>query len=144
MRKKRRKIHPYVFVGIHYQEIMENAKKLPAPKKSVNNFKVTQKQILDIVANECDITIGDLLSKSRKQNIVDARYICFAAIKLRCGLSLQDIGDIMDKRDHTTVIHGLRCFHNRYTTEKHYRDKADRVFEQIQIGYDGNQLTSAV
>jgi chromosomal replication initiator protein len=143
MPKERQIVHPYIFVGVHYQEIMETYAKEVTPKKATKPLKITQNEILQIVANECDVTVEDILSKSRKQNIVDARYICFAAFKLRCGLSLQDIGKIVANRDHTTVIHGLRSFHDRYTVEQHYKNTVDRVFEQIQIDYDGKKLTCA-
>jgi chromosomal replication initiation ATPase DnaA len=114
------------------------------PPKQERRIKITHSEIINIVAEECEVSVSDILSKSRKQTIVDARYLCFAAIRLRHGLSLQDIGRLVSDRDHTTVIHGLKNFHNRYSTERRYRDMAKRVFEQIQIEYDGNELTSAI
>lgn len=143
MQKEYLTLNPYVFIGVNYQEIRKRYKKDSRDKKTKHSFKITQNQIIDIVAKECDVTISEILSKSRKKEIVDARYLCFAAIKLRCGLSLEHIGNIMDNRDHTTVIYGLVSFHNRYKSEQHYKEKADRVFRIIQLDYDGSQLTTA-
>ncbi len=139
MSNQQPKIHPYTFVGIHYQQIMKN-NTIDKPKILIKNNKVTQKEILKVVSDECGVTIQNILSECRKHTIVDARYIYFAALKLRCGLTLDDIG-YATNRDHTTVIHGLKNFHNRYVRELHYKEMSERVFEKIQIEYDGAPLT---
>jgi chromosomal replication initiation ATPase DnaA len=142
MDNRREKIHPYVFIGIHYNDIIKNhntSKKL----KPSQSIKVTQVQILEIVAEECEVSVDDILSKSRRQPIVDARYLCFAALKLRYRLGLKDIGHIVDKRDHTTVIHGLRNFYNRFMYESIFRDKALRIFQKLEIDYRGEKLTES-
>jgi hypothetical protein len=53
----------------------------------------------------------DLSSKCRKSRLVAYRYIYFK-IAHDMGYSLESIGALVD-RDHSTVIHGLRCIESR-------------------------------
>jgi chromosomal replication initiation ATPase DnaA len=131
--------HPYVYIGVHYDEILKNTNK----KERVSRPKITKRQTLEIIANECDVTVESILSECRRHNIVDARYICFAALKLKYKLSLNSICKIAHRKDHTTIIHGLKTFRNRYIYEDNYRDTVKRIFELLYIQYDGEKLTMA-
>lgn len=66
----------------------------------------TLHEIIEIVSEESGVPKGDLLGNSRTKFIARARQ--YAMWKCRDqGYSLQQIGHVF-KRDHTTVIHGVR------------------------------------
>lgn len=67
---------------------------------------MTRKQLLRDIALRHDIGVNDILGYNRQPHVVAARFEAYRALR-ESGLSLCAIGDIM-KRDHTTVLHGLR------------------------------------
>jgi chromosomal replication initiation ATPase DnaA len=64
------------------------------------------KEIALAVSAETSIPISAIYSKSRKREIVEARWIVMDLAK-RDGLTLQDIGRALNL-DHTTVANGLK------------------------------------
>ncbi len=62
-------------------------------------------QIIKAVADFFDITINDLISRSRKQELVECRQIAAYLLRDILSLSYPFIGDKLGKRDHTTVIY---------------------------------------
>ena len=53
------------------------------------------------------ITIKDIESDSRKKNIAYARQMLMYILRTDYSISLQQIGDNLGSRDHTTVSHGI-------------------------------------
>lgn len=62
---------------------------------------------LDILQYDRSVTLTQLQGKSRKREVVRARYLIFLCLFRYTSLTLTTIGKIMGGKDHTTVIHGL-------------------------------------
>jgi len=138
MIKKTIIISPYCFPGL--KEIPDFIKSnIP----NLNQKKMNQKEILKIISEEFNVTVDDIISNSRKKETVNARYVYFAAMKLKYNKSLKDIGDSSVIRDHTTVIHGLKHFKYRYDNENNFKDIATKIFHILGIQYDGRKLTTS-
>ena len=60
--------------------------------------------IIDRVCEETGVTKNILMSKRRKQFIVDAKQIIVFALS-ELGFTQQYIGNVLNYRDHTTVNH---------------------------------------
>src|SRR5690606_204333 len=60
------------------------------------------------VANYFRIPIGDLRGKSRLKDITFARHIAMYMSHKITKTTLEEIGDYYGKRDHTSVIHGIK------------------------------------
>lgn len=77
----------------------------------------------------------DLSCKIRIRELVELRNIfCYIAKKM--GYSLKNIGMSIGDRDHTTVIHNIRCFNNLMETNEVYREKYMNILKQIKKQYD--------
>ena len=61
-------------------------------------------------------TATEIKGKSRKRELVITRQIAMYCIKQITGLSLKSVG-IALKRDHTTVIHSIKCVNDMYDTK---------------------------
>jgi len=129
-------INPYVYVGLKYNEIANVIKKLKT--KTVN-----MDEILDVIVEHFDVEKSEILSITRKNYVVDARYVLFAAIRLKSSLTLSEIAHLTN-RDHTTVIYGLKKFCDRYSLEPDYRNKVRIIFSLLSIEYDGHMLTTSI
>jgi chromosomal replication initiator protein len=131
-------ISPYCFPGL--KEVPDFLK--PNFYK-LKQRPMNQKDVLEIISENFEVTVNDILSISRKREVVDARYVYFAAMKLKFEKSLADIGKMTCDRDHTTVIHGLKAFKNRYDNENKFKEKTKAVFSILDIEYDGRKLTAS-
>ncbi|MDQ3073617.1 MAG: hypothetical protein M3Q97_10190 [Bacteroidota bacterium] len=81
-------VHPYVFPGL----------------KQVKGAAKSAEEIIKIVAEEFDVEIQDIFSKSRKQLYCVPRQLIMYLLRERMGLSFVQISNIFHVH-HTTVIH---------------------------------------
>lgn len=90
-------------------ECQEKAEKIVGKKLTINfsiRFKHLPTDVLaTIVCNVCEVMWTQVISDSRKANIVLARHLyCYFAAMVQ-KKTLYDIANILKKADHTVVIH---------------------------------------
>lgn len=68
--------------------------------------EITAELIIQIVAEHFNVTLADLASHKRTQEIVYPRQIAMYLCRDMTETPLKSIGNILGKRDHTTIIHG--------------------------------------
>ena len=62
---------------------------------------------MQTVAEHFNIQTSDIISKKRSHDIAYPRQICMYLCKKMTDQSLVKIGEIIGKRDHSTVIHEI-------------------------------------
>lgn len=117
-------ISPYVFPGIKEQYRTSNSRKY---FKSV----ISPEDVLKIISENCNVKIEDVLSKTRKKDMVEARHIFCAIMRNQFGHSYTTIGQFIGHRDHTTVIHSIKVFNNRCFCEEGYKELITNILYQI-------------
>lgn len=88
----------------------------------------------DVINAACkvfELTEIELLSKSRIQGIVQARYICFKIMHGDLRLTLAAIGRIFNL-NHTTIIHGLRAIENDLSVAA-YRQEINEKIRAVKM-----------
>ncbi len=70
--------------------------------------EITPKTIINFVSDYFNISEEDIISKRRTADLVLPRQICMYLCKEMTDKSLQDIAKFLNKKDHTTVIHGIK------------------------------------
>jgi chromosomal replication initiator protein len=65
--------------------------------------------------------------------VVNGRFIFCGVMKEYFGYSLKKIGEFVGGRDHTTIIHSIREYKNRYQNEEHYRHMVNNVYNKIGL-----------
>jgi chromosomal replication initiator protein len=123
-------ISPYSFPGLKLsQKENESFKNL---QRSLR-YKITKDEILQIVANECSISVADIVDKTRKIEVVNGRFMFCGIMKEYFGYSLKKIGEFVGNRDHTTIMHSIKEYKNRYQNEERYRFLVNNVYEKIGV-----------
>ncbi len=117
-------ISPYVFPGIKEKELIVKNKK---HKRTISN----PMDVLKIVAENCGVTVEDVLSKCRKKEISEARHIFCVIMKKEFNFSLKRIGEFINNRDHTTVIHSVNTVKDRCDTEDGYKERVDMIINDV-------------
>ena len=115
------KISPYIFPGLKNNENYKSFKK-----------KVISKdEVLGIICESMYVKKEDIMSKLKTTELVDARHFFVAYIRKKTNCPYKEIGDFLGGRDHTTMIHSIKTFNDRYSNYSDYKQSADLVFNLI-------------
>lgn len=110
---------------------------LEMAKKVLLNLNETKKEavlldtIIKIVAKHYDISVTDLRSKKRHQDIAVVRQVTFYMMKKMSYCSLQAIGSYIGGRDHSTVIHAIGKIENMLETDTTLVKKLKIIEQEI-------------
>jgi chromosomal replication initiation ATPase DnaA len=63
--------------------------------------------VRDAVAKAFDVPAGLLYSSDRTARVSEARFACYVLLRER-GLSLNEIASVTGRKDHGSVIHGMK------------------------------------
>ena len=118
------KVSPYVFPGIKNQDEVKKIKKFKRDRISIDD-------ILSIVARNCCVDVNHIISKIRKRDVIDARFIFVSTLRNQFYYPYQTIGKIMSK-DHTTIIHAVNTHNERYHQYNEYKQVTDGVYEDVK------------
>jgi chromosomal replication initiator protein len=130
MSKKFVSVSPYSFPGLRLtQREIESFKN---SQRSLR-YRITKDEILQIVAYECSVSVADIIDKTRKTEVVNGRFIFCGIMKEYFGYSLKKIGEFVGNRDHSTIMHSIKEYKNRYQNEEHYRMLVNNVYDKIGI-----------
>ena len=121
-------ISPYSFPGLKLT-ISDKRKIL---KDRTNRVRLSKEDILDIISNESGVGVNEIVSRSRKKEIVNARFIFCSIMKDHYNYSLVYIGELIGGRDHTSVIHAINQHRSRVKNEDAYRDLTSNIYQKIK------------
>ncbi|MBQ6993564.1 MAG: chromosomal replication initiator protein DnaA [Lachnospiraceae bacterium] len=93
--------------------------------------EVTPQLIIDVVCEHFNVSKEDITSKKRNSEYVMPRQIIMYLCKEMTDLSLQNIGNILSKKDHTTVIHGIKQINSKMATDDDLKNKIDIIKKKI-------------
>lgn len=76
----------------------------------------TVNQIVAAVSERFGVSVNDIMSMRRTNEIIYARHACYWLVREVTPLSLLQIARFMDKKDHSTIIHGIEMTTKRVET----------------------------
>lgn len=91
-----------------------------------SDAKITPLQIMNLVAYTVEIPSDIIKSKTRKREVVEARYLFFYFCKNYTDLSLAAIGSYVESGDHATVRHAMMVVENLISTSPAFVGKLER------------------
>ncbi len=89
-----------------------------------------QEKIINIILKHYKIKRKELVSRSRKRELVEARQVFFHFAYQRLDISLAKMGAIL-LRDHSTVIHSIHKVQEYIETDKQFREKLNEIERDI-------------
>ena len=122
-------ISPYSFPGLKLT-ISDKRKIL---KDRTNRVRLSKEDVLDIISNESGVGVHEIVSRSRKKEIVNARFIFCSIMKDHYNYSLVYIGELIGGRDHTSIIHAINQHRSRVKNEDTYRDLTSNIYQKISL-----------
>jgi chromosomal replication initiator protein len=92
------------------------------------SFPIAHYKIIELVKDEFKI---DFVIKSRKREIISARFACAYLLKKFTGLTLIEIAEYIGSKDHTSVIHAIKACTNWMATDIDYRMKIKKLENEL-------------
>jgi len=89
------------------------------------------KQICDLIEKTEGFTHKELISSSRKRELVFTRQLCMYFAYTKTNASERLIGKYYNNKDHSTINHARKVINNLYDTDKSIKEKIDYYDSQF-------------
>ena len=93
--------------------------------------EVTPQLIIEVVTEHFNISMDQMVSKSRSNDIAKPRQIAMFLCKTMTDSSLDVIGSFLGGRDHSTIIHGIKKVTEEYENNENTRALIDTIKKKI-------------
>ncbi len=122
-------ISPYVFAGIKPADLPKDIQ--DRIKISVYNYK--KEYVNDAIEKYLGVDQVVLASKWRKRYVCDARHMYCSLMRYKLNWYLDDIGETIGGRDHTTVINSIQKHDALVKNDAEYREAYQKVSRYVDI-----------
>ena len=110
---------------------VEIAKEALAPLLKNKKETTSYEDILSVIASVYNINVSDILGNSKLSKFVLPRHIAMYILRKKYNLSQSKIADILNKKDHTTVINGINKMENDLKTNEQLQMVVDMIMKKI-------------
>ena len=93
--------------------------------------EITPQLIIEVVTEHFNISMDQMISKSRSSDIARPRQIAMYLCKNMTDSSLDVIGSFLGGRDHSTIIHGIKRISDEYEVNENTRTLIDTIKKKI-------------
>ena len=93
--------------------------------------EITPQLIIEIVAEHFQISLDQMISKSRSSDIAKPRQIAMYLCKNMTDIPLDTIGSLLGGRDHSTIIHGIKKITEEYDSNENIRNTIETIKKKI-------------
>ena len=115
-------------VDVTLENAMEALKDIIYPDKSK---VITPQLIIDTVCEQYGAKKDDIISKKRQAEIVLPRQIIMYLCREYTEASLEEIGKLLGKKDHTTVISGINKIKKLTTIDEDLNKNMDIIMKKL-------------
>lgn len=113
----------------------EIAKTILADMISEVSREITLDAITEQVCRTYQLSSEMLMDKSRKPNVAFPRQVAmYLANLLIPALSLKDIAEYFNRKDHTTVLHAKRMIENLFRDDDAFRSQVELMINNLSQG----------
>ena len=92
---------------------------------------VTPSFIIEVISEHFGVNPDDITSEKRNSEFVLPRQIAMYMCRNIIGMSLADIAKLLEKKDHTTVMYGIKKITAKMETDKDVKSKVDIIMKKI-------------
>lgn len=93
--------------------------------------EITPTVIINVVAEHFGVRPEDITSKKRNSEFVTPRQVVMYLCREMTDVSYTNIGKLLGKKDHTTVIHGVNKIEEELQINEELRNKVDIIKKKI-------------
>ena len=93
--------------------------------------EITPQLIINVVAEHFGVKPEDITSKKRNAEFVQPRQVVMYLCRELCDMSLANVGKLLGKKDHTTVIHGINKINEEMVDNPDFKNRIDTIKKKI-------------
>ena len=93
--------------------------------------EITPSLIINVVAEHFGVKPEDITTKKRNSEFVQPRQVVMYLCRELTDTSFTNIGKLLGKKDHTTIIHGVNKIAAEINTNEDLRNKVDIITKKI-------------
>lgn len=93
--------------------------------------EITPQLIIEVVSEHFHISVDQMISKNRSNDIAKPRQIAMYLCKNMTSSSLDTVGALLGGRDHSTIIHGVKKVSEEYDTNEVTRTMIETIKKKI-------------
>ena len=95
--------------------------------------EITPQLIIEVVSEHFQISLDQMISKNRSNEIARPRQIAMYLCKTMTDIPLDSIGSLLGGRDHSTIIHDIKKIADEYDSNEQTRNFVDNLFKLCLI-----------
>lgn len=100
-------------------------------KNKIVNPESNYDDVLSVIASMYSITVADILGSSRNAKYTLPRQIAMYILKTRYNLTYKKIGNILNGRDHTTILSGCTKISEDIKNNEELKMAVDAVLKKV-------------
>jgi len=84
----------------------------------------------DVIKNVCayyHLKTSQIKSDTRKQEISNVRQIIMFILRKKLKINFEEIAFLLNRKDHTTIIHGVDKIQNKMLSDDRFNDEVEKV-----------------
>ena len=93
--------------------------------------EITPQLIIEVVSEHFQISLDQMISKNRSNNIARPRQIAMYLCKTMTDIPLDSIGALLGGRDHSTIIHGINKIGDEYEANPQTKSLIETIKKKI-------------
>ena len=93
--------------------------------------EITPQLIIEVVSEHFQISLDQMISKYRSNEIARPRQIAMYLCKNMTDIPLDSIGALLGGRDHSTIIHGIKKISDEYESNETTRNLIETIKKKI-------------
>ena len=93
--------------------------------------EITPQLIIEVVSEHFQISLDQMISKNRSNEIARPRQIAMYLCKTMTDIPLDSIGALLGGRDHSTIIHGCKAIEYEINNNDNVRNTVDILIKKI-------------
>lgn len=93
--------------------------------------EVTPQLIIEVVSEHYNIPMEKMLSKDRSKSVSRPRQIAMYLCNTMTDATLEGIGQLLNGRDHSTILHGRNVIEEEYNNDEEFHKQIDTIKKKI-------------
>lgn len=105
-------------------------------RERIGTLSISEINIEDVVkkvSEICNISETEIVGKSRKMEVVEARHLSMYMSRKLIGSSLSNIGVFFGGRDHSTVVHAVKIVDKNLLTKKRTKEQVKLIKQELDF-----------
>jgi len=110
---------------------LEEVARIIGKDKKGRRERIKVPQIIKCIGREFNVSVKDLKGPRRTADLAFARQVCMYFLREEFGYKLEQVAEIMQRQDHTTVMHAVDKVKSKMMADEGFKNQTDMLKDAI-------------